>query len=129
MIHDRHAPDLGSAAGPEMGLCLDLRLCQRSSVVVGMIPNVKAGLALRAFNCLVSGVRLGRYQGPLEVSLAEVDGATAVLGPHRPDVITPRARLLRRMVEAGLISQRRASSSRDLSVLDAYIAAEPELLR
>lgn len=109
---------------------VDPELCLPGTAVVALIPEVRPRQVLRAFRVLVFSVRLGVGAGRLNVGMDEVEGATGVTGRSGREVITPKgARLLKRMFEAGLIRQRRAASSRDLSMLDAYIATEPEFLR
>lgn len=108
-----------------------LSLCEQRSAVIRMIPDVKSRLALQVLEQVIYDVFRGEHDGVPPLELDEVRGAMEShpgRGLNDREVLTPKgARLLGKLFEAGLIEQRKKSSPRDLSALEAYIAREPDI--
>jgi hypothetical protein len=98
-----------------------------------MIPDVRRNLAISAFESAIEEVRRGVYVGPLELSQDDVEDVHGVRSGGQFDTpfITPKgAKLLLRMLEAGLIPQHAGTSSfRRAPDLEAYAAREEGIAR
>jgi hypothetical protein len=110
-----------------------VELCASRADVFRMIPDVRRNLAISAFERVIADVRLGSYSGALDVSPDDVEDVDGIRsgGQFETPVITPKgARLLLRMLEAGMIPQHAGTAYlRRAPDLAAYAAREEELAR
>jgi len=110
-----------------------VELCASRAEVFRMIPDVRRNLAISAFEKVIADVRLGSDCGTLGVSPDDVEDIDGIRsgGQFDTPVITPKgARLLLRMLEAGMIPQHAGTDYfRRAPDLAAYAAREEELAR
>lgn len=119
-----------NALPPGQSKKFDLGLCHTRADTFRLIPDVRRNLAIAAFEGLIEDVVKGSYQGPLSVTTEEVTDVRGVIGGQfDTPVVTPKgARLLLRMLEAGLIPQQAGTPFyRSAPDLAAYAAREDEL--